>query len=374
MSVTADAGPAPATPQPAARRHGTLRRWLVFILLGLVLYLALYVIAEVLVQTNGQKNRFFMIHNAPSQPAYDFVVLGASHAMPFGFDDTNEKLEEATGARIINLSIEGAGVLPNRFVMDYFLQRHSAKNVVYILDSFAFDSAQWNEERLNDAGLFKRAPLDLDLALTMWRYPWMRGMLPEYLSGFAKINNEDRFAPDLPDSEINKFDRTYRSVAQIDRQRIAYLYPPDVPPETTDRYMAEFEAFIGFLKEHGIGMIAVKPPMPQRVRDKLPGEPAYDVRMQALLARNGVPYYDYSHVNNDDPFFYDTDHLNRTGVTALNEAYLVPMLKEYVGKEASAPPDAPVLVIPQPPPAEEPAEAPAEPAPAAAPAPAAPAP
>lgn len=328
MTAATDTSPLPAATAPAG--PGVARRWAVFVLIAVGLYLALYAAAEILIYQTGQKNRFFMVRTAAAEPAFDFVILGASHAMPFGFDDTNEKLEAATGARIINLSIEGAGILPNRLMLDYFLQRHATRNVVYILDSFGFYSRQWNEDRLVDAGLFKRAPLDPALVATLWRYPWARGILPDYLSGFSKINNSDRFEPDLPDTEVEKFDRTYRPVAQIDRQRIAYLYPPDVSQETISRYMGEFESLIGFLKERGIGLVVVKPPMPPRVREKLTGEAQYDAAIAALLAKHGIPYRDFSGVVNEDQYFYDTDHLNRTGVTTLNDGFFVPMLKEQL--------------------------------------------
>src|SRR5262249_2984466 len=137
-------------------RRGALRGALGFVLVGVALYLILYAAAEMLVYGYGQKNRFFMVKTAPLA-SYDYVVLGASHAMPLDCEDRNAQLEAASGAKIINLSIEGGGILPNRLLLDYFLARHATKNVLYIVDSFAFYSAQWNEQRLADAALLQRA-------------------------------------------------------------------------------------------------------------------------------------------------------------------------------------------------------------------------
>src|SRR5262245_27658689 len=114
-------------------------RWALFSAIGLLLYGAVYIGAEILVYRTGEKNRFFVIATSPRQ-AYDFVILGASHAMPLGFESMNERIEEQSGASVINLSSEGAGILPNRLVLDYFLYGHKARNVIYVLDSFAFRS------------------------------------------------------------------------------------------------------------------------------------------------------------------------------------------------------------------------------------------
>src|SRR5262245_13890786 len=122
-----------------ATGRGTLRGALGFVLIGAVVYLALYAAAEALVYAYGQKNRFFMIKTAPLA-SYDYVVLGASHAMPLDFEDMNQQIEALSGDKIINLSIEGGGILPNRLLFDYFLAGHQTKNVVYIADSFAFYS------------------------------------------------------------------------------------------------------------------------------------------------------------------------------------------------------------------------------------------
>lgn len=132
------------------------RRAILFVLIGLLLYLCLYAAWEALVYHYGQRNRFFMIGTAPLRQ-YDYVIVGASHAMPFDFEDMNRRLQEASGTHIINLSIEGGGVLPARLMVDYFLAAHTTRNVLYFLDSFAFQSAQWNEARLADASAVARA-------------------------------------------------------------------------------------------------------------------------------------------------------------------------------------------------------------------------
>jgi len=313
---------------------GAIRRALrlggLFVLVGLVLYGALYAWSEALVRQYGERNRFFMVNTAPLA-SYDVAILGASHAMPFDFGDMNARLEKAASARIINLSLEGAGVLPNRLVLDYFLARHQTRTVLFFLDSFAFYSRQWNEDRINDANLFDRATFDPDLVATLLRYPWSWPVLPGYVSGFIKINNANRLAPDISEMEATKFTGTYRSIPQIDKERITYLYPVAIDPAVFAHYRAEFEDMVRLARAHGASFVVVKPPMPPRYRDHLPDEQQFDATMQALMKADDIPYYDLSASLPDDKFYEDTDHLNRDGVEASINGAFGDMLRKILG-------------------------------------------
>ena len=311
----------------AGAERSVARRWTLFAVLALGLYAGLYAASESLVYRFGEKNRFFAIHAAPQD--YDLVILGASHAMPLDFADMNRRLQDATGLSILNLSMEGAGIVPNRIVFDYFSRRRRARTVLWVLDSFAFYSPKWNEERIDDARLFQRAPFDLELVRVLADHPAARPMLPGYASGFVKINNHDRFKRDISDAELTKFNRTWRAIPQIDRQRVQYLYPAAVDPATFQRYLAEFEKLIDAARERGANVVVVKPPTPPRYRDRLPKEAEFDAAIQRLLAAKGVAFEDLSKSLAEDRFYYDTDHLNRAGATALIEGALSELIKRY---------------------------------------------
>lgn len=311
MAITSDYSPTDDTPASAATR-GAFRLWPLFLLIGLALYAALYLWAESVVRAEGERNRFFMIADTP-QTAFDTVILGASHAMPLGYGNFNERLEAASGGSVMNLSIEGAGVMPNRLVLDYFFTRHETRQVVFFVDSFAFYSKQWNEERLDDA-LLARAPFDPQLVDTLWRYPWAQRLILPYASGFTKINNQERFASDRSDAELNKFEKTYRPIPRVDAQRIAYLYPATLPEEEFRRYLGELGALADLASDHGAALVLVKPPTPPRYRDALPDEPAFDAAITTFAAERNVRFADFSPLLPDDANYYDTDHLNSTGV------------------------------------------------------------
>ena len=321
--------PAPPEREGKAEVRSFLGSAVPFVLVGLVLYGLVLAGSEWLVYEHGLRNPFFKVHTA-EHAEYDHVILGASHAAVFDYRDMNQRLEEATGARVLNLATVGAGITINHLLYDYFSREHRADHVVYILDSFAFYSPEWNEERLQDASLFARAPWDPTLAWLLLRRPDARGMALDYVFGFSKINNADRFEPDLFEAEGSRFERTYRPIPQIDRQRIEYLYPdPDaMEPATLDEspYLEEFQELIRSARERGAGFVVIRPPIPERMQEMIPGEEHFARTIDSIARLHDVEYHDFSSVNNDEEYFYDSDHLNREGTLRFIEEHLADVL------------------------------------------------
>lgn len=310
-------------PRTGAEVRAFLRRAGLFLGIGVIFYLALYGVAESLVQRNTVRNRFFAIQSA-SIPKYDFVILGASHAAVLDYREMNARLEERLGARVLNLSTVGAGISVNRLLLDYFFEKSASDAVVYILDSFAFYSPQWNEERLKDVELYRRAGWDPGLARLLFREPATRSVALSYLLGFFKINDPNRFEPDLFEAEGSRFERVYRPIPQLDRQRLEYLYPAGLAsaPLAENAYLRALEEMIREVRERDLRMIVIRPPLPERVRAAIPQEAEFDRVLQPLVMANGAEYFDFSMVNNDPEFFYDSDHLNLVGVERFIEDHL----------------------------------------------------
>ncbi len=294
-----------------------------FLLIGVAIYTALYTASEQLIDRYALRNRFYLVKTAP-RIDYDYVILGASHAVVFDGRDMNARLEEMTGRTILNVATAGGGITVNRLLLEYFLAEHRTKSVVYVLDSFPFYSREWNEERLLDTKLFLRAPWDPRLALRLLRNPAARPAAADYITGFSKINNPDRFAPDLHEQEGARFDRVYRPVEQIDRQRIAYLYPEEIGETTLadSPYPAQFEELIRDVQSRGIHFIVVRPPIPERMYGMIPNERQFDETIKHMLERLGVELHDFSSVDNHERFFFDSDHLNQAGVLNFFENHL----------------------------------------------------
>lgn len=306
-----------------------LKSALAFVAIGLVLYAGLYVAAERLLYRTGDSNPFFKIARLDSEEV-DWVVLGASHAMVLDFDDVNAMMERETGLRILNLAAQGTGPLYNRFAFEQFLNRHRTRNLLYVLDSFAFRSRTWNEDRFADAKLLARTPFDLSLLMRFGRYSAKEGVDPravaDYAVGFSKINNRDRFAPDVWEGEA-QFNRTYRPSRTADVKRIEYLFPADASEEADfARYVGELEKLLDLATANGVKVTGIKLPVPGRFHALLPDEPAFDRTMIELFSRHGAALHDFSLSMDEPRFFFDTDHLGRTGVTEFFNRHLKALL------------------------------------------------
>ena len=301
---------------------------LVFLAIGLLIYAAVYAAAEHLLYRTGDRNPFFRIATADLQ-RYDWVVLGASHAMSLDFADFNSEIERETGRRILNLASPGTGPLYNRFVLQHFLRDRRTGNLLYVLDSFAFYSATWNEDRFADAKLLRRTPFKLATAWQLVHYSLNEGVdlrtALDYLTGFSKINNRERFQPDIWEGEA-QFERVYRPSAAADRKRIEYLYPAPPDREAFARYLDAFATLLDLARNQGARVVAIKTPVPTGFYEGLPDEPAFDAAISDLLASRGVPYYDFSRVMDEARFYFDTDHLNREGLATFLDRHLKAIL------------------------------------------------
>lgn len=305
-----------------------LKSALLFIAIGLVLYAGVYAAAERLMVRAGHSNPFFKIA-ATQRSSFDWVILGASHAMPMDFDDFNAYMQRETGLEILNLAATGAGPLYNRFVLEHFLRTHRAKNVLYVVDSFGFYSRTWNEERFGDAKLLRGTPLETSIAASLCAYTRSEGVDPrallDYLSGFSKINNRDRFKRDAWEGEA-QFGRVYPASASAVKKRIDYLYPDKASPAALQRYLGVLSRLIADARGAGASVLVIKMPTPTQFRSQLPNEAAFDQALARMLAGARVPLLDYSAVMGESRYFFDTDHLNRTGLTQFFVRYLRPEL------------------------------------------------
>lgn len=311
----------------SSEAHRFFKSAVLFTAIGALLYGGLYAWSERLVWRHAQTNKFFLVKSAPPT-RYDYVILGASHAAALGYQDMTTRLEALTQKKIVNLALVGGGVRVSQLIFDYFAERHQTNALVYVVDSFAFYARTWNEERLQDTRLFLRAPFDASLARVLLSEPATRSMGVDFVTGFSKINNKDRFAADVTPEESTRFNRTYRPVKQIDDQRLEYLYPRDIDQAVFERYMTDFAQFLKDAQARGMRVIVVKPPIPERISKRIPLEGEFDTRLKELLTRLNIPLHDFTHMGNDEKLFYDTDHLNKDGVLAFFQAALVPLLTQ----------------------------------------------
>ena len=301
---------------------------LAFIAIGLALYAGVYYAAERLMYSTAHSNPFFKIATAQDSSA-DWVILGASHAMPLDFADFNAHMERETRLKILNLAAPGAGPLYNRFVLEHFLREHRARNLLYVVDSFAFYSRTWNEERFADAKLLRRTPFEPAIARRLCDYARHEGVgaraVLDYVSGFSKINNRERLQRDVWEGEA-QFERAYRPSVSAVKKRIDYLYPDKTSPAALSRYLEEFSSLIALARKEGVSVIVVKMPLLPQFHSQLPGEAGFDDALSRFLAARGVSFHDFSVKTADPSLYFDTDHLSRAGLTEFFARDLKPVL------------------------------------------------
>jgi hypothetical protein len=313
---------------PLSGLHALARRALAFAGLGVLLYALLAAATEQLVRSTGHGNPFFKIATMES-PVVDWVVLGTSHAMPLDFGGTRQDLQRRTGQLVVNLAATGTGPLYNRFVLEQFLAGHRARNLLVVVDSFAFHSATWNEERFADAKLLARTPFDPVLAARLWQFVRHDGVPPrawlDYATSFSKINNRDRFKEDRWEGE-DQFDGVWRPSVSAVKKRMQYLYPDGTAPAARERYLRELSRIIAAAGRAGVRVVVVKLPTTAQYRSQLPDEPGFDAALARGLANAGVPFHDFSAALPEPRFYFDSDHLNRAGVNELLARHLLPLL------------------------------------------------
>jgi hypothetical protein len=294
------------------------KKAVLFSVLGLCIYTALYAGSEVLLYRTGKANPLYKVETL-SKHDVDWVILGASHAMTLSFDDAEQAMERDTGLEIINLSAPGTGPLYQKFVFERFLERHTTRGVIYAADSFALLSRTWNEDRFSDSKMIARSPFSLRTLTMLLEYVWFEDVPPlailDYATGFSKINNPARFQLDAWEGET-QFDRRMRPSPAADAKRVTYLYPAS-NETVADRYLGHLRDIARRAHGAGASVIILKLPLPPAFKSVLPNEADYDRSLSTAATAEGAEFLDLSALISDPQHYFDTDHLNRSGVTQL---------------------------------------------------------
>ncbi len=307
------------------KKRRQLRRLAGFVLVFVLLYIGAAIRAEFKVGRKGDETAFQRLLDARGE-SFDWVILGASHALPLSYGAVPERLEADSGQSALILADTGAGPVFNRFVFEQAREDVHTKNLLYIIDSFAFGSSEWNEDRIVDRKLLRKTPLRTSTASLMLEYTFREGVDPrgliDYLACFSKLNDPARFSTQDWRGEEN-FERKSRPSRHAVTQRINYLFPRDQIDEAViGRYLDSLEALFTTAQATGIRVVVIKMPMTDAFRQALPYEKAFDEALNARIAPLDIDYRDFSAVLPDASLYFDTDHLNRPGVEAFYTEYL----------------------------------------------------
>lgn len=290
------------------------RRLIAFVAIGAVLYLMLFLWSDALLRERGGQNPFLRVAQAPAET--DWIVLGASHALPLGFADMPDIIQRRTGQRTLTLALPGGGPFTMRLVAERWFADRRAKGVLIILDSFGFADARWNAPRMADSDVLPKIPADpATLAILAAAVP--RGLSwrtwVAYATGFARINDQGRFQSDRWSAEA-RFETAPRPSAAATRSRIAFLFPSPLSQDALVSGMADLSATVALARARGAVVVIVMPPLPEAFRDALPTVPELDRRLYEVAAATGATILDHAALVPEARFYFDADHLNRDGV------------------------------------------------------------
>lgn len=310
-----------------------------FVALFLALYAGFAAIAEHRTGRGAGDSAFQKLLAARGTEA-DWIVLGASHALPLAYGDVPARHAATTGETMLVLAEPGAGPLYASFVARQALRDVRPRRVLYILDPFAFQSREWNAGRIEDRGLLRRTPLRGRTARLLAGMVLRDGVSPrallDYLTAFSKLNNPRRFDREGWEGAA-AFDRVARPSRHAVAGRVDYLYPDGAGLAQARPAIAAFTALLDALRAADVNVIALRLPLPADFRQALPENAALMNELRGIMTARGVTFRDLSADLDDPALYFDTDHLNRAGVDRLYEEHLRSVLARpgVTGPEAT---------------------------------------
>lgn len=269
----------------------------------------IYSVSDVIVRKGG--NTFKKFSDFDANKIYDVLVIGSSHAYR-GYDP---EIFRKSGVELFNLGTSGQTPLNSYYLaVDYIKPGHCK---LVILD--IYDEALRSDGVESTADLMQNIPssvtvLKMGLAL---KDPRMLNMLavrlfklkeePEYTDNAYTINGYSKTTDSL--KHVNKL--VYQSKGELNQEQMNYL-----------------EKTIGYLLNQKIKVILVTHPAP--VEWGIGKHMEVRNHILALAIKYRVQYMDYFSYPgfSSENDFYDTHHLNQTGVQKFNKI-LIQDLKRY---------------------------------------------
>ena len=285
-----------------------------FLLIGGALYAGLFQWSDRMLRARPSANPFLAVTTAPAE--VDWLILGASHAIPLASADMPGVIQTRTGKTTQVLAVPGGGPFILRIMAERWFADHRSRGVVIVLDEFGFADRRWNTDRLGDDDLLPKIPADVRTVRVLARavprgLPWQTWLAQ--VTGFARINDRRRLSPPTWSVE-DRFDRSPRLSAGAIRSRVAFLYPGAADAWIVARSLDDLEATILLARAQGARAVLMFPPLPDVFRTELPEVPGLASGLADLSGRLGVPLIDHSAAIPELRNYFDTDHLNRSGV------------------------------------------------------------
>jgi hypothetical protein len=256
----------------------------------------------------------------PKNSRTDLLFLGSSRSKAFSHYHNHTQVERILGRKIVNLSIDGAGVIPAYILFKYFLSRdNSADEAILFLDHADIVAAEGNEN----------SPF---LALEPLRW----GLLPYAISGglsfkriaqylYMKLHKKFKDRPILGTRDER------RLAEDFDREEARRAYDERDFGATGWGFSARLkrlDAIARLCKENGIRFRLVLLPgaFYDRAKARHYSENLWKAFLSAFAKERGILLNDFRLAVPEAKYYADPMHLNSEGIEHFTQKYLLPAL------------------------------------------------
>ncbi|MFH2204264.1 MAG: hypothetical protein ABIJ96_14185 [Elusimicrobiota bacterium] len=262
-----------------------------------------------------------VLYFVPRDTRTDLVFLGSSRGRAFSQYGNHGRVEKILDKKIVNLSEDGAGIVPARILLSYFYARgNQADKVLIFLDFFNLLGPETNE----DHNFLEDEPLRLGILPHALR----AGLRPRRLLGYflKRFAPPYRRRPYLSGRDDEKM--TAISIAEIETRLGSLTFPGPIPH--FERYVRELEETAALAQRHGSEVHIVLLPAAYNSHIELApgGLDRWLGFLELFRMRHNVPYHDFRTAMPDLESYSNPEHLNTAGVELFSARYLKPCLME----------------------------------------------
>jgi hypothetical protein len=307
-----------------SRPSGLKPLLLFFFLLGVILLALNHLISlglrKIHTSNIGAVNKFMQ-----GQCETDILVCGSSRALVH-YDPA--MIEKATGHRAYNIGRNGGHIDVQVFTLHAFLARNShPKLIILNLDihsllpseELLFSDILPFVPYLNEPDI-EEGLAEINPHVWKWRYiplyayvvedmnfQWMAGLL----ANFHISPREDYY--------LGFNGRDWKWSSEFDN--FARRHPLGIKARQEQRGVERFRAFLSTVNSNGIPMVLVYSPEYIGAQRLVQNRPEIIEKMRSIAAEFSVPLWDFSDspLCQDTAYFYNSEHLNRTGAKKFSE-------------------------------------------------------
>lgn len=324
-----------------------------FILKVLILIVINIIVYNAVIYSLYSKSFLSSACTAPRNEEYDFLLMGTSHTQVF----YKHIVEDIIPREMKNLASGASGVIPQKIqLLCFFEANNKTKQVVYLLDPWSLYSSRWNEDNyiLQQEGIeysyfYKLLENNVSIKVIFNYFrdklfdnydKFVRELLapkllapnetaqPEVNSPVVEAEQKEVSVVEALKRERIMAEKTPEQQKVIndaaDKQRLEVLYNEGISEDNFLRYSKHVEQIILLSKKNNAKISFVIPPT---LMGKMPGHDNTIKLFSEMKNKYKTVYFDLSAEMQNQDFYWDREHLSKTGVEYFTENYLKKIIK-----------------------------------------------